>query len=178
MNRLYEPWFRAWLILAPIIGLGSYFLMRNSWRRIRDIMQGNAGSVWDAPSVPDVAEPPSFVLYAIAATVLLRFLRDVQLKQNPGLEAGVFAALINFSEQPMAVHGMNEVGVADGLFDLIGLQVADVVPTDLLPVKMLGFCIHLLDPVFPKVDLAGIQRLLEEFNGLGFTHGDKLNMCR
>lgn len=70
MNRLYEPWFRAWLILAPIIGLSSYYLMRNSWRRIRDIMRGNAGSVWDAPSVPDVAEPPSFVLYAIAATVL------------------------------------------------------------------------------------------------------------
>ena len=39
--------------------------------------------------------------------VLLRFLRDVQLKQNPGLEAGVFAALINFSEQPIAVYGMN-----------------------------------------------------------------------
>ena len=52
MNRLYEPWFRAWLILAPIIGLSSYYLMRNSWRRIRDIMQGNAGSVWDAPPFP------------------------------------------------------------------------------------------------------------------------------
>lgn len=70
MRRHYEPWFRAWLILAPIVGLSSYYLMRNSWRRIRDIMLGNAGSVWDAPSVPDVAEPPSFVLYAIAATLL------------------------------------------------------------------------------------------------------------
>lgn len=70
MKRLYEPWFRAWLILAPIVGLGSYYLMRNAWRRIRDIVQGNAGSVWDAPSVPEVAEPPSFVLYAIAATLL------------------------------------------------------------------------------------------------------------
>ncbi|MAI23504.1 MAG: hypothetical protein CMD33_09980 [Flavobacteriales bacterium] len=70
MKRLYEPWFRAWLILAPIVGLASYYLMRNAWRRIRDIMQGNAGSVWDAPSVPDVAEPHSFVLYAIAATLL------------------------------------------------------------------------------------------------------------
>ena len=70
MRRHYEPWFRAWLILAPIVGLSSYYLMRNSWRRIRDIMQGNAGSVWDAPSVPDVAEPPSFVLYAISATLL------------------------------------------------------------------------------------------------------------
>ena len=38
--NLYEPWFRAWLILAPIIGLSSYYLMRNSWRRIKDIMQG------------------------------------------------------------------------------------------------------------------------------------------
>ena len=70
MKRLYEPWFRAWLILAPVVGLSSYYLMRNSWRRIRDIMQGEAGSVWDAPSIPDVPEPPSFVLYAIAATVL------------------------------------------------------------------------------------------------------------
>ena len=90
----------------------------------------------------------------------------------------MFSSLINFSEQPIAVYGMNEVGVADGLLDFIGLQVADVVPADLLPVKMLGFCIHLLDPVFPEVDLAGIQRLLEKFNGLGFAHGDKLNMCR
>jgi hypothetical protein len=73
---------------------------------------------------------------------------------------------------------MNEVGVADGLFDLIGLQVADVVPTNLLPVKIIGLCIHLLDSIFPEVDLAGIQRLLEEFNGLGFAHGDKLNVCR
>ena len=70
MKRLYEPWFRAWLILAPVVGLGSYYLMRNSWRRIRDIMQGKAGSVWDAPTVPDVPEPPSFELYAIAATLL------------------------------------------------------------------------------------------------------------
>jgi hypothetical protein len=44
--------------------------MRNAWRRIRDIMQGNAGSIWDAPSVPDVAEPQSFVLYAIAAALI------------------------------------------------------------------------------------------------------------
>ncbi|HBP45512.1 MAG: hypothetical protein CL845_07665 [Crocinitomicaceae bacterium] len=70
MSRLYEPWFRAWLILAPLVGLSSYYLMRNAWRRIRDIMHGNPGSVWDAPSVPDVAEPTSFVFYAIGATLL------------------------------------------------------------------------------------------------------------
>lgn len=68
-NR-YEPWFRAWLILAPLVGLSSYYLMRNSWRRIRAILQGEAGSVWDAPPIPNVAEPPSFVLYACAATAL------------------------------------------------------------------------------------------------------------
>jgi len=66
----YEPWFRAWLILAPVVGLGSYFLMRNSWRRIRAILQGEAGSVWDAPPVPAVAEPTSFTLYAVVATLL------------------------------------------------------------------------------------------------------------
>jgi len=66
----YEPWFRAWLILAPVAGLGSYFLMRNSWRRIRAILQGEAGSVWDAPPVPEVAEPTTFTLYAVVATLL------------------------------------------------------------------------------------------------------------
>jgi hypothetical protein len=69
-KTLYEPWFRAWLILAPIVGLGSYYLMRNSWRRIRAILHGEAGSVWDAPPVPTVAEPFQFVLYAFGATAL------------------------------------------------------------------------------------------------------------
>ena len=53
--------------------------------------------------------------------VLLRLLCDVQLKQNTGSQAGVFASLIDFSEQPIAVHGMDQVGVPDGLFDFAGL---------------------------------------------------------
>jgi hypothetical protein len=55
------------------VGFGSYFLMRNAWRRIRAILQGEAGSVWDAPPVPDVAEPTSFTLYAVVATLLFSF---------------------------------------------------------------------------------------------------------
>ena len=68
---------------------------------------------------------------------------------------------------------MDEVGVSDGLFDFVGLQVADVVPTDRLSAEMLGFGIHLLHPVFTKVQLSRIQRRLEEFNGFGFAHSDE-----
>lgn len=66
----FEPWFRAWLILAPVVGLGSYYLTRNSWRRIRAMAQGEAGSVWDAPPVPEIAEPLTFTYYGLAATIL------------------------------------------------------------------------------------------------------------
>ena len=52
-----------------------------------------------------------------------------------------------------------------------------MVPADLLPVEMLGFCIHLVDPVSPRSTWPASMPL-GEFNGLGFAHGDKLNMCR
>jgi len=69
-NSNYEPWFRAWLVLMPIIGLGSYYLIRNFWRRSLAILNGEAGSIWDAPPVPDTAEPQAFVFYAITAALV------------------------------------------------------------------------------------------------------------
>lgn len=69
-RKAIEPWFKAWLILAPAVGLGSYYLTRNSWRRIRAMAQGEAGSIWDAPPVPEIAEPLTFTHYGLAATLI------------------------------------------------------------------------------------------------------------
>ena len=54
----------------PIVGAGSYFLTRNAWRRIQAILQGEAGSVWDAPPIPEAAEPASFISYGIGAACI------------------------------------------------------------------------------------------------------------
>ncbi|MCH1583719.1 MAG: hypothetical protein L7S62_01035 [Flavobacteriales bacterium] len=72
-RAFYEPWFKAWLILMPTVGLGSYYLTRNAWRRIQAILQGEAGSVWDAPPIPEATEPPSFILYGITAALIFSF---------------------------------------------------------------------------------------------------------
>ena len=69
-RKFYEPWFRSWLILMPIVGIGSYYLTRNAWRRIQAVLQGEAGSVWDAPPVPEAAEPSSFVAYGLGAALI------------------------------------------------------------------------------------------------------------
>ncbi len=54
----------------PIVGAGSYYLTRNAWRRIQAILQGEAGSVWDAPPIPEAAEPASFISYGIGAACI------------------------------------------------------------------------------------------------------------
>ena len=64
---------KAWLILMPTVGLGSYYLTRNAWRRIQAILQGEAGSVWDAPPIPEATEPPSFIFYGITAALIFSF---------------------------------------------------------------------------------------------------------
>ena len=69
-RKLYDPWLKSWLILMPIVGAGSYYLTRNAWRRIQAILNGEAGSVWDAPPVPEVSEPASFVSYGIVASII------------------------------------------------------------------------------------------------------------
>ena len=69
-RRLYDPWFKSWLILMPIVGVGSYYLTRNAWRRIQAILQGEAGSVWDAPPIPETAEPASFISYGLGAALI------------------------------------------------------------------------------------------------------------
>jgi hypothetical protein len=69
-RRLYEPWLKSWLILMPIVGAGSYYLTRNAWRRIQAILQGEAGSVWDAPPIPKTAEPASLMSYGIGAALV------------------------------------------------------------------------------------------------------------
>ena len=64
-----EPWFKAWLILTPIIAFGSYYLARNVWRRTQAMLQRQEQSIWEAPPAPEIAEPWSFVGYGIASGV-------------------------------------------------------------------------------------------------------------
>jgi len=61
----YEPWFRAWLILVPIITWGSHFIVRNARLRLAQL---RADSL-------DVPEPEGTWGYAavcaLAFTVLM-----------------------------------------------------------------------------------------------------------
>lgn len=67
----YEPWFQAWLVLAPIVGYGSYRLMQMMWRRTWAVMNGIEQSAFTSPPPPeDMAEPQMFVVYGLVAAVV------------------------------------------------------------------------------------------------------------
>jgi hypothetical protein len=69
-NSRSEPWFKAWLVLVPIVGFGSYYLARNVWRRTQAMLQRLDQNIWEAPPTPDIPEPYSLVAYGLASGVL------------------------------------------------------------------------------------------------------------
>jgi hypothetical protein len=62
--RAFEPWFRAWLILAPLVAWGSHFIVRNARLRLAQL---RADSL-------DVPEPQGTWGYAAACTVAFTLL--------------------------------------------------------------------------------------------------------
>jgi len=73
----YEPWFRAWLVLAPLVAWGSHFIVRNARLRLAQL---RADSL-------DVPEPQGTVGYAAACTVaftlLMMSLARVRIRSTP-----------------------------------------------------------------------------------------------
>lgn len=63
----FEPWFRAWLILAPLVAWGSHFIVRNARLRLAQL---RADSL-------DVPEPQGTWGYAAACTVAFTLLMVV-----------------------------------------------------------------------------------------------------
>ena len=77
----YEPWFRAWLILTPLVAWGSHFIVRNARLRLAQL---RADSL-------DVPEPQGTLGYAavctVAFTILMVVLARVWIQSTP-TEAG------------------------------------------------------------------------------------------
>lgn len=63
----YEPWFKAWLVLAPIVAWASWFIVRNARMRLAQLRA-------DSLSVP---EPEGTWGYAAACTVAFTILMAV-----------------------------------------------------------------------------------------------------
>lgn len=60
----YEPWFKAWLVLAPMVAYGSHFIIFNARLRLAQLAKDSM----------DVPEPTGTVGYAVACTVAFTLL--------------------------------------------------------------------------------------------------------
>ena len=65
--RPYEPWFRAWLILAPLVAYGSHFIILNARLRLAQLAQDKM----------EVEPPQGTWGYAAACTVAFTILMVV-----------------------------------------------------------------------------------------------------
>ncbi|MBL6645250.1 MAG: hypothetical protein ISP55_02250 [Flavobacteriales bacterium] len=66
----YEPWFKAWLVMAPVVALGSEFILRNARLRLAQL---RADSL-------DVPEPEGTWAYAAACTFAFTILMTVMAR--------------------------------------------------------------------------------------------------
>lgn len=73
----YEPWFKAWLILAPLVAYGSHFIITNARLRLAQLAKDSM----------DVSEPEGTVGYAaactLAFTVLMVVIARLWVKVSP-----------------------------------------------------------------------------------------------
>lgn len=65
--RPYEPWFKAWLILAPLVAYGSHFIIFNARMRLAQLAKDSM----------DVAEPLGTWGYAAACTAAFTLLMAI-----------------------------------------------------------------------------------------------------
>jgi len=60
----YEPWLRAWLIMAPLVAYGSHFIIFNARLRLAQLAKDSM----------DVPQPDGTLGYAAASTVAFTLL--------------------------------------------------------------------------------------------------------
>ena len=65
--RPYEPWFKAWLILAPLVAYGSHFIIFNARMRLAQLAKDSM----------DVADPQGTWGYAAACTTAFTLLMAI-----------------------------------------------------------------------------------------------------
>lgn len=65
--RPYEPWFKAWLILTPLVAWGSHFIIFNARMRLAQLAEDSM----------QVDEPEGTIGYAIACTMAFTLLMVV-----------------------------------------------------------------------------------------------------
>ena len=79
--RPYEPWLKAWLILAPVVAYGSHFIIFNARMRLAQLAKDSM----------DVSEPQGTWGYAAACTVaftlLMAIIARLWVKTTPEEEA-------------------------------------------------------------------------------------------
>ncbi len=79
--RPYEPWFKAWLILAPLVAYGSHFIIFNARMRLAQLAQDSM----------EVADPQGTWGYAAACTaaftLLMAIIARLWVKITPQEEA-------------------------------------------------------------------------------------------
>ena len=63
----YEPWFKAWLVMAPVVALGSEFILRNARLRLAQLRADRL----------DVPAPEGTWGYAAACTLAFTILMAV-----------------------------------------------------------------------------------------------------
>lgn len=81
----YEPWFRAWLILLPMVAYGSHFIIFNARLRLAQLAK-------DSMDVPDPEGTWGYATAcAVAFTLLMVIIARLWVKSTPesdGTEAG------------------------------------------------------------------------------------------
>ncbi|MBK12855.1 MAG: hypothetical protein CL849_04930 [Crocinitomicaceae bacterium] len=65
--RPYEPWFKAWLILAPLVAYGSHFIIFNARMRLAQLAKDSM----------EVADPLGTWGYAAACTTAFTLLMAI-----------------------------------------------------------------------------------------------------
>ena len=65
--RPYEPWFKAWLILAPMVAYGSHFIIFNARMRLAQLAKDSM----------EVADPQGTWGYAAACTAAFTLLMAI-----------------------------------------------------------------------------------------------------
>lgn len=100
------------------------------------------------------------------------FLCNMELEQA-GNHALVFSRqLIDFHQQRFTVNTMDHRHIGGDVFDLVGLQVADEVPLDILG-QHLVFGLHFLGLVLAEQSLALVIQHLDILHRFGFGDGNQ-----
>ena len=97
---------------------------------------------------------------------------DVDLEQDVDHTAAAGRLRLNRLGEAGAVHRMDQLHERRDVLDLVGLQVADHVPLDILG-KQLVFLAKLLRAALAEDALSGVVGLADQLRRVGFRDGDQ-----